>query len=197
MTATEGQTVKDKIIESADEFFHRFGFYKTTMDDIAHKIHKVKGVLYYYFNSKEELYTEVIKRELNTVKDALRQIVSTDDDPVTKLENYIKVRYRMLNNAHNYHETLKADFREKYGFVESVRSDFDHFERAQFNKILKQGKEKGYFDLSEIDLTIDVIMILSKNLEIPLYIQGKYSEYEKIINEMISIIFNGLKKNCD
>jgi len=197
MANIEGQTVKDKIIESADEFFRRFGFYKTTMDDIAHKIHKVKGVLYYYFNSKEELYTEVIKRELNTVKDALRQIVNTNDDPVTMLENYIKIRYRMLNNAHNYHETLKADFREKYGFVEAVRSDFDQFERAQFKKILKQGKEKGYFDLSEIDLTIDVIMILSKNLEIPLYIQGKYSEYEEIINEMISIIFNGLKKNCD
>ena len=118
MAAFEGKvSVKDKIIESAGEFFGRFGFYKTTMDEIARRIHKAKGVLYYYFNSKEELYTEVVRHELQQVKHALLNIVNSDDDTVTILENYIKVRYRMLNNAHNYHETLKADFADRYSFV--------------------------------------------------------------------------------
>ncbi len=195
MAVVEGKvSVKDKIIESADEFFSHFGFYKTTMDEIARKIHKAKGVLYYYFRSKEDLYTEVVKRELQLVKNELTIIVNRDDDPVSILENYIKVRYRMLNDAPNYHETLKADFREKYGFVENVRADFDHFERAQLKKILDAGQKEGYFRLSNIDLTVDVIITISKSIEVPLYLQGKYTEYENIINEMISIIFNGLKK---
>lgn len=195
MAVVEGKvSVKDKIIESADEFFSRFGFYKTTMDEIARKIHKAKGVLYYYFSSKEDLYTEVVKRELQLVKNELTVIVNRNDDPVNILENYIKVRYRMLNDAPNYHETLKADFREKYGFVENVRADFDHFERAQLKKILDAGQKEGYFALSDIGLTIDVIIIMSKSIEVPLYLKGKYLEYEKIIDEMISIIFNGLKK---
>ncbi len=195
MAVVEGKvSVKDKIIESADEFFSHFGFYKTTMDEIARKIHKAKGVLYYYFRSKEDLYTEVVKRELQLVKNELTIIVNRDDDPVSILENYIKVRYRMLNDAPNYHETLKADFIEKYGFVENVRADFDHFERAQLKKILDAGQKEGYFRLSNIDLTVDVIITISKSIEVPLYLQGKYTEYEDIINEMISIIFNGLKK---
>ncbi len=195
MAVIEGKvSVKDKIIESADEFFSHFGFYKTTMDEIARKIHKAKGVLYYYFRSKEDLYTEVVKRELQLVKNELTIIVNRDDDPVSILENYIKVRYRMLNDAPNYHETLKADFIEKYGFVENVRADFDHFERAQLKKILGAGQKEGYFRLSNIDLTLDVIITISKSIEVPLYLQGKYTEYENIINEMISIIFNGLKK---
>lgn len=198
MTAFEGKVgVKDKIIESASEFFSRFGFYKTTMDEIARRIHKAKGVLYYYFSSKEELYTEVVRRELQQVKHALLDIVNSGDDPVTILENYIKVRYRILNNAHNYHETLKADFGEKYRFVEIVRRDFDDFERVQLKKILTDGQNTGVFTLTDIKLTIDVIMTVAKSVEIPLFLQNKYAEYKDIIDEMISIIFNGLKKDCN
>ena len=195
-TPIHQETVKDKIIASADLFFSRFGFYKTTMDEIAHKIHKAKGVLYYYFKSKEELYTEVVRRELQKVKEGLSEVVNTDDDPVTILENYIKVRFKLLNSAHNYHETLRADFREKYGFVEAVRQDFDTYERTQLQKILKDGQQKGFFYLSNIHLTIDVIMTVSQSVEIPLYLQNKYNEYENIIDEMTSIIFNGLKKKA-
>ncbi len=192
--AQKQELVKEKIIAAADEFFGRFGFYKTTMDEIARKIHKAKGVLYYYFKSKEELYTAVVKRELQQVKDELKKVAESNDDPVTVLEQYIKVRFEQLNRARNYHETLRADFREQYGFVENVRKDFERFERMQLKKILTEGKKQGYFQLSDIDLTLDVVSILLKSVEIPLYLQNKYTEYKNIIEEMISLIFNGLKK---
>ncbi len=190
----QSETVKDKIIASADEFFSRFGFYKTTMDEIARKIHKAKGVLYYYFKSKEELYTEVVNRELQNVKDELIKIINTNADPVTILENYIKIRFKLLSEAHNYHETLRADFRERYGFVENVRTNFNNFERYHLEKILQTGKKMGYFKLSDVKHTIDVVMIMIQSVEIPLYLQNKYNEYENIIDEMVSLIFNGLKK---
>ncbi len=195
MGIVEKETVKDRIIASASDFFVRFGFYKTTMDEIARKIHKAKGVLYYYFKSKEDLYTEVVRSELNNVKEELKKIVNSNDDPVTTLENYIKSRFELLNNAKNYHETLHADFRERYAFVEEVRNDFDNFERTQLKKIISEGKKRGYFAISNLDRTIDVVMIMLKSVEIPLYLQKKYNEYKNIMDEMISLIFNGLKKN--
>jgi len=41
--------VRTLIIDSATKYFSRYGFHKTTMDEIARNIHKAKGVLYYYF----------------------------------------------------------------------------------------------------------------------------------------------------
>ncbi len=195
MGIVEKETVKDKIIASASDFFVRFGFYKTTMDEIARKIHKAKGVLYYYFKNKEDLYTEVVRSELNNVKEELKKIVNSNDDPVTTFENYIKKRFELLNNAKNYHETLHADFRERYTFVEEVRSDFDSFERTQLKKIISEGKNSGYFRISNLDRTIEIVIIMLKSVEIPLFLQNKYNEYKNIIDEMISLIFNGLKKN--
>ena len=70
--------VKSQIIESATKYFSRYGFHKTTMDEIAKNIHKAKGILYYYFKSKEELFNEVLKQELGTLKAALSKIVNSN-----------------------------------------------------------------------------------------------------------------------
>ncbi|MGC9342859.1 MAG: TetR/AcrR family transcriptional regulator, partial [Bacteroidales bacterium] len=123
--------VKERIIESATKYFSKYGFHKTTMDEIAKNIHKAKGVLYYYFKSKEELFNEVLKKELGTLKEALLEIVHSNNNALTKLTDYIFTRFKLLNKAVNYHETLKADFFEKYHFVKDVREDFEKFEQVQ------------------------------------------------------------------
>ncbi len=187
--------IKDKIVVAADEFFSRFGFQKTTMDEIARKIHKAKGALYYYFKGKEELYTEVIRREFDTVRNALDVVIQQEVDPVVKLENYITVRFKTLKICVNYHETLQADFRESYEFVRKVREDFDNYERNVIKQVLIDGQADGYFSLSDIDSTINVFMIMMKSIEIPLYLQGAYEKYENIIFEITTILFDGLKKN--
>ncbi|MGD9492745.1 MAG: TetR/AcrR family transcriptional regulator, partial [Bacteroidales bacterium] len=69
--------VRNSIIESATVFFSKFGFQKTTMNEIAKNLHKAKGVLYYYFKSKEELYSEVLRKELDEVRLELSKIIDS------------------------------------------------------------------------------------------------------------------------
>ncbi len=191
----EADTVKSKIVVAAAKFFSHFGFHKTTMDEIAKKIHKAKGALYYYFRSKEELYNEVLKQELDSVKSQLRKISQKGTNPVETLEGYVKLRLELLNNARNYHETLKADFTERYSFVDDVRKDFEEFERLQLKYILSIGKDEGLLKISNIDSTANLILILLKSLDIPLFLQDKYEDYNQAIDELISLVSSGLKKS--
>lgn len=185
--------VKNIIVESATIFFTKFGFHKTTMDEIAKHIHKAKGVLYYYFKSKEELFNEVLKRELNSVKSNLSKIVNSDADSLTILNEYMLTRFKLLNNSKNYHETLKADFFEKYQFVKDVRDEFDTFERTQLTYILSKGKNEERLDISNVNSTLNVIMMVIHSIEIPLYLQNKYTEYEKPIDELATLLIKSLK----
>jgi len=184
--------VKSLIVESATKYFSKFGFYKTTMDEIAKHIHKAKGVLYYYFKSKEELFNEVLKQELNLVKAKLTQIVNSETDSLIILKEYMLTRLKLLHKAVNYHETLKADFFEKYLFVKDVREDFAEFERIQLTIILKKGKKEGYLEVKNINSTVNIIMMVVNGIEIPLFLQNKYSEYEHTIDELSSMIVNSL-----
>ena len=60
MSLSKVDKTREKIIEVADKLFGRFGFYKTSMDEIAKIARKAKGSLYYHFSSKEELFKEVM-----------------------------------------------------------------------------------------------------------------------------------------
>ena len=185
--------VKDLIVQSATKYFSKFGFYKTTMDEIAKHIHKAKGVLYYYFKGKEELFNEVLKQELNAVKIELKKIVDAENDSLITLKEYTLTRLRLLHKAVNYHETLKADFFEKYLFVKDVREDFTEFEREQLTIILERGKTEGFLDFRNINSTISIFMMVINGIEIPLFLQEKYSEYESTIDELSSMIVNSLR----
>ena len=185
--------VKDLIVQSATKYFSKFGFYKTTMDEIAKHIHKAKGVLYYYFKGKEELFNEVLKQELNAVKIELKKIVDAENDSLITLKEYTLTRLRLLHKAVNYHETLKADFFEKYLFVKDVREDFTEFEREQLTIILERGKTEGFLDFRNINSTISIFMMVINGIEMPLYLQEKYSEYESTIDELSSMIVNSLR----
>jgi AcrR family transcriptional regulator len=184
--------VRDQIIESATKYFSKYGFHKTTMDEIAKNIHKAKGVLYYYFRSKEELFNEVLKKELGALKEALLKIVNSNNNVLTILTDYMLTRFKLLNKAVNYHETLKADFFEKYHFVKDVRDDFDSFEQVQLTTIIEKGNAEGYLSVKEIGPTVDVAMMIIKSIEIPLFLQEKYELYENTLRDLIHMITSSL-----
>lgn len=185
--------VKNQIIESATKYFSRYGFHKTTMDEIARNIHKAKGVLYYYFRSKEELFNEVLKHELGMLKAALLKIVNSNNNSLNIITDYILTRFRLLNKAVNYHETLKADFFEKYHFVKDVRDDFDDFEQTQLTAIIKKGNAEGYLNVKNIGPMVDVAMMIIKSIEIPLFLQDKYKEYNHTLFELMTMLADGLR----
>ena len=185
--------VKRQIVESATKYFSRYGFHKTTMDEIAKNIHKAKGVLYYYFKSKEELFNEVLKQELDRLKAALLKIVQSKKNSLAILTDYMLTRFKLLNMAVNYHETLKADFFEKYHFVKNVMDDFEKFEQVQLRAIIEKGNEEGYLNVRDIGPTVDVAMMIIKSIEIPLFLQDKYKEYENTLRDLINMITNSLQ----
>lgn len=189
--------VRSQIIDSATKYFSRYGFHKTTMDEIARNIHKAKGVLYYYFKNKEDLFNEVLKKELGSVKTALLKIVNSNKNALAIMTDYILTRFKLLNNAVNYHETLKADFFEKYHFVKDVREDFENFDQNQFTAIIQRGNDEGYLEVRNVGPTVDVAMMIIRSIEIPLFLQDKYKEYEKTIHELILMITSSLRPELE
>ena len=88
---------KEKIISAATRLFSRFGLEKTTMEDIAKAAKKGKSSLYYYFKSKEEVFAEVIKKEIAGLKTAIIEAIEKEDDPYNKFRKFVDSRLNYLN----------------------------------------------------------------------------------------------------
>ena len=189
---------KRKILEVASKLFNRYGFNKTSMDEIAKIARKAKGSLYYHFTNKENLFREVVAGEIKKLKSELRIVVGLDLDAKEKLKAYLLKRMSVLNYSANYHETLKADFFEHYDFIDDLREDLDIWEKTQITQILNEGMSSGLFiEIKQgeaMNAILDTFIMVIKGLEIPFFIQNKYKSLEPYFNDMIGILIRGISK---
>ena len=185
---------RDKILTVANKLFGRYGFYKTSMDEIAKIARKAKGSLYYHFASKEELFTEVVSKEIINFKAQISVIVNdTDLKPPDKIKKYLIKRMEILNSAANYHETIKADFFEHFNFIDDLRNELDEWEKEIIKNIIIQGIEtKEFVAVVDIDVLLDVFIMVLKGLEIPFFLQNKYEKYSPYFEGLIGILTKGL-----
>jgi AcrR family transcriptional regulator len=188
------EQTKDKIMQVAAKMFSKYGFQKTTVDEIARTAHKAKGSVYYYYASKEDLFKAVVEQEINVLKAGLTRVIIDSTDANGMIRNYLMNRMILMKNATNYHETLKADFIESYEFLSQVRESFTRFEIEVMKGILDRGVREHAFQIQDTLATSQVIILAIKAIEIPFYHQHRLSEYEQTIIELIDILVKGLGK---
>ncbi len=190
--AIEG--TRDKILSVANRLFSRFGFHKTSMDEIAKIARKAKGSLYYHFASKEDLFREVVSKEIENLESSLSKIVKSNEPSASKkLSKYLIKRMEVLNDAANYHETLKADFFEHFDFIDDLRKEFDEWEKENIKIIIQEGVEsKEFEDVQNMDILMDVFLMVLKGLETSFFLQNKYVKYSRYFEDLIQILTKGL-----
>jgi len=185
---------RKKILSVANKLFSRFGFHKTSMDEIAKIARKAKGSLYYHFASKEELFKEVVSKEIMNLKDQLDVIINnTDLSASGKIKTYLIKRMEILNDAASYHETIKADFFEHFDFIDDLRNELDKWEKENLRKIILRGVEtKEFTVIGDMDVLLDVFIMVLKGLEIPFFLQNKYEKYSPYFESLMVILTKGL-----
>lgn len=88
---------RETILEAALDIFSAHGFRGATIDQIASAAGMSKPNLLYYFRRKDEIYTVLIQRLLDTWLAPLREL---DDigDPLAELRSYIRRKLEMARD---------------------------------------------------------------------------------------------------
>ena len=69
----------------------------------------------------------------------------------------------------------------------------DDWEKTKLKKIIQQGIERGEFaGVEDIDVLIDILLMVLKGLEIPLFLQDKYNNYSSYFDGLMGILTKGL-----
>jgi AcrR family transcriptional regulator len=187
--------INEEIVELAADIFKKFGFKKTTIDDIALAAHKGKSSLYYYFKSKEDIFKAVVDKEAAILEKELTGIIESPDiTPQEKLKRYVLHRMKRLQELSNYYDALKNDYLSHYGFIEEIRSKHDKTEINLIMRILDEGNSKGIFDIKDTYTAAFAISIAMKGLEIPMFLKNQIEHTEEKINFLLQILFKGIEK---
>lgn len=81
------------ILDVATDVFSRKGFDGTRIAEIAELAKLPKANIYYYFSSKEEIYSTIIANLIAGWDDALSEL-RADKDPANALQDYVRAKLR-------------------------------------------------------------------------------------------------------
>ena len=185
---------KEKIISAATRLFSRFGLEKTTMEDIAKAAKKGKSSLYYYFKSKEEVFAEVIKKEIAGLKTAIIEAIEKEDDPYNKFRKFVDARLNYLNEKADQYTNVKDEHLKHYEFVENLTADYSKWEISTIKNIVEYGRDKGLFEVTDLDSISQALFFALKGLEYPWAINLTRKEIEKSVEALVDVLLKGISK---
>ena len=185
---------RSKVIITAGAIFSRYGFRKTTMDEIANALKMGKSSIYYYFESKEEIFEAVVLHEANILRNELTTAIKSVESPVEKMKNYVFVRMKSFEKLSNYYNAIFDKNLDHFEFIENIRSRYDREELAILRLILYHGIRKKVFNVANSEYTALAVQTSLKGLEVPLFWQKKEVNIEDRLNAILDVLFHGILK---
>lgn len=113
--SSKGARTRERLVEAAKEVFEEHGFLEARISDIAERAGQAHGSFYYYFDSKEEVFREVVAAVDNRLKAPLDDVIKAQ----SKLAPKERVREAMRRHFESYREEARI-----LGLIEHV-SRFD------------------------------------------------------------------------
>ncbi len=187
--------VRAMIIEAARDLFARYGYKKTTMEDIAMVLRKGKSSLYYYFKNKEDIFQVVLETEESILFSRLEEVVNSAASSKDKFVEYVNVRMHTVMELENYVRTLKDELYGGYEFIEQLKRTSETRESDFILRILKEGIGDGTFSVHNINMAATSIAIALKGVEGPLLNNSAdKDELQANLDNILKLLFFGIIK---
>jgi len=146
----ERENRKNAILKAARKLFFEKGFRQVTVENIARKAEFSKGSIYLYFNSKEEIYSQILLNDIDKFHDRVADILqgpsSASEALIRVAEIYVdfflndRELFRILMNfmLHNNDMNLPEDINNH--IIKTTNKTISIIEQ-----VFKYGIEKGEF----------------------------------------------------
>ncbi|MDY0360652.1 MAG: TetR/AcrR family transcriptional regulator [Desulforegulaceae bacterium] len=188
------EEIKKKILDSATILFTHFGFKKTSVDDIAKKADVAKGTIYNYFKNKEDLFKDVFRQEGIFLISAMREAVKLKKAPEQKLREMIIAKVKHYKDFCLIYDINHQRAEQLLPFIEDERNEISVNEIKLIKEILEEGVRLSLFEVANLHSTAKAMAIAIKGLEISWTLDMDLAQAVKELDELLYILFNGLKK---
>lgn len=137
--------VKNLILDKAKERMERFGFKKTTMDEISKDCKISKKTIYEHFNDKEDMFKCLLLRECHKTVDILFSQIGEVSDPLERLTLLIRKAIAYFNQDNFITRILKDDELFLAFVNRKYHEIIDEEIIAIIVQIIREGKQQGKF----------------------------------------------------
>jgi AcrR family transcriptional regulator len=187
-----------EILDAAFEEFVKHGYSATRLEDVAARAGVTKGTIYFYFETKERVFDEMIRHKSRSLFPDLESYAIALTGPYTaRLRAVIVFAYRRIADDRSARETLRFLIAEGTRFPDLVDRHYDEFVQPmllQFQRIIAEGVEAGEFRAAPAAGFAEIVMspALLLSLWSMLFGGRKILDIGAYTEASIDLIMNGL-----
>lgn len=202
---SQEENTKEKVLHitnAARKRFAHFGYTKVTMDEIASDVEMGKASLYYYFPTKEELFSSVLAQEMHEFKKNIMIILDESATASDKLQKYVDKRMEFFRILLNLGTLSVHSYLDSKSIFKKLFIDLENVELELVSKIINEGKSNNEFDAklsNDADLIFLHILqglrcrILKRSISNAID-QETRENLKKEMNIATNIFINGIRK---
>lgn len=129
---------KDLIIETATSLFFERGIQATSMDEIAEAVPVAKMTIYKYFQNKDGLVGEVLRRYVRVMHAEMSAKMELHPDPIDAMLHIME--YENLSIPQDF---LKECFEQYPHFVQETLAYYKEKIAGEFEELIFKGQRTG------------------------------------------------------
>ncbi|MFO0546885.1 MAG: TetR/AcrR family transcriptional regulator [Polyangiaceae bacterium] len=183
-----------RILDAALALFTKYGFRRTSVDEIAAHAQVAKPTLYAHFDDKDALYRHVCEDVLERLLDDARAAATPTADVTAQLTAVLSAKFtrifELVHSSPHAQELLDASSRLAGPSVESTDRSYNALLRELINKAEKHGD----IDLSRAKLTapklVDVLLRCGHGAA---YGATTAAEHRKHLAELVRVVVASVK----
>lgn len=189
--------IRNEIVNAAMDLMARFGYRKTTMDDIAKKVGKSKSSLYYYYKTKEEIFEVALQLDTEEQIDALKSVVAAGTTVEEKFHGVVSsLMQGIIKHTRNFPH-LKQDFIENPLFFIEMSRKKDKQLEVILKDLLILGISTGEVELmsaAEMDMWAKSVISSLQAVGAKLFFTEDFEPTEDNLRFFTRTLFRGIAK---
>jgi AcrR family transcriptional regulator len=192
--ADVSQERKARIHQAALTCFHRKGYHRTTMDDIAAESGLSKGTLYWYFESKKDLFISMFRQAMDQFGQEMASIAAQDSSAADRLRaNLSLFRAELAAMGAFFGIMLEAWALTRHDEdVEAMVRELYVPYVDLLTHILRDGSADGEFHVASPEATALVLMALFDGITLSMGTGLWQCDWNDIMDAAESLVLRGL-----
>ncbi len=183
----------EEVLQSAANIFFAKGFHATSIEDVARDVGMLKGSLYYYIKSKDDLLFRLLLAGIEDGDAFIAQQIDPEGDPVEQLERAIRAQIDyIIQNRVPFglflHEFDSLSGKRQHKLI-SVMSRYN----SRFVELVRRGQEQGKLMEGEPWIVVNGILGMC-NWLYRWYDTDNVSEPEQVKRIFLRMLMQGIRK---
>ena len=182
--------VQDEIVAAAAKLFAERGYRAITIDDIGSSLDYTKSVVYYYFNSKNEILWQIFQRIYDSYFESIQEISARNLPPAEAIALMIR---RHALNVMEKREWTAIYFREESELTEQQRREIAKKKRqydGMIEEVYEAGMEAGVFRRMPKHIAVSGLLGMCNWLYVWYKQQGAVSA-DEIADHCVNLLAHG------